>query len=360
MKNISATKLVKSIKDNSLSLIQFCGDLDCLQPVKYLDNPEPDDIQKAFLFNGGNYADYNWTYDAEGAQLRRRNSVTLATSLFMPTYGVHVTFGKSLAAPSHANLFNFLSVNGYDQIDNHLKLVDNACAGALGTFLPLLSPDEGAACHDAAWSILHDIKRTQSYLINRRIALTVSRHLLTALRHNLKALAGYRFTPYLADYLFNRASGEIEALCNLYDKHDIDILVDMERLAVQVWVRCEDYSTDAESIELISFPSSAFNICRGSVSFRLDDEIQGELAHALKKQETRIKSELEKVEVALNSAKSERYLRSLLNEWLDAHNHYQKVHQRLHTLMSSRSICLVNSESNPVHPVLDTSTFRQD
>lgn len=52
MKNISATKLVKSIKDNSLSLIQFCGDLDCLQPVKYLDNPEPDDIQKAFLFNG--------------------------------------------------------------------------------------------------------------------------------------------------------------------------------------------------------------------------------------------------------------------------------------------------------------------
>lgn len=360
MTNISATKLVKSFKDNTLSLIQFRGDLDCLQPVKYLDNPEPDDIQKAFLFNGINYTDYNWMYDAEGAQMRRRNSVTLATSFFMPTYGVHVTFGKTLATSPHANLFNFLSVNGYDQIDNHLKQVDNACAGAMSTFLPLLSPDEGAACHNAARSILHDIKRTQSYLINRRIALTVSQYLLTALRLDLKALAGYRFTPYLAEHLFNRASGEIEALRNLHDKHGIDVLVDMERLAVQVWVGCEDYSTDAEAIELISFPASAFNVCRGSVSFRLDEEIQGELAHALKKQETRIKSELEKVEAALNSAKSERYLRSLLTEWLNAHNHYQEVHQRLHTLMSSRSMCLVNSDSNPVHPVLDTSTFRQD
>lgn len=143
MTNISATKLVKSFKDNTLSLIQFCGDLDCLRPVKYLDNPEPEDVQKAFLFNGINYADYNWTYDAEGAQMRRRNGVTLATSHFMPTYGVHITNGKTLAASPHANLFNFLSVNGYDQIDNHLKLVDNACAGAMSTFLPLLSPDEG-------------------------------------------------------------------------------------------------------------------------------------------------------------------------------------------------------------------------
>lgn len=152
MTNISATKLVKSFKDNTLSLIQFCGDLDCLRPVKYLDNPEPDDIQKAFLFNGINYANYNWTYDAEGAQ--------------------------------------------------------------------------------------------------------------------------------------------------------------------------------------------------------------AELAQALKEQENHIKSELEKVEAALTSAKSERYLRSLLTEWLDAHNHYQAVHQRLHVLMSSRSSYLVNSKTNPVHPVLDTSSLR--
>lgn len=358
MTNISATKLVKSFKDNTLSLIQFCGDLDCLRPVKYLDNPEPDDIQKAFLFNGINYADYNWTYDAEGAQMRRRNGVTLATSHFMPTYGVHITNGKTLAASPHANLFNFLSVNGYDQIDNHLKQVDNACAGAMSTFLPLLSPDEGAACHNVAWSILHDIKRTQSYLINRRIALTVSQYLLTALCLDLKALAGYRFTPYLADHLFNRASGKIEALRNRYDKHDINVLVDMERLAVQVWVGCEDYSTEAEAIELISFPANAFNVCRGSVSFRLDEEAQGELARALRKQENHIKSELEKVEAALTSAKSERYLRSLLTEWLDAHNHYQEVHQRLHILMSSHSSYLVNSETNPVHPVLDTSSLR--
>lgn len=358
MTNISATKLVKSFKDNTLSLIQFCGDLDCLRPVKYLDNPEPDDIQKAFLFNGINYANYNWTYDAEGAQMRRRNGVTLATSHFMPTYGVHITNGKTLAASPHANLFNFLSVNGYDQIDNHLKQVDNACAGAMSTFLPLLSPDEGAACHNAAWSILHDIKRTQSHLINRRIALTVSQYLLTALRLDLKALAGYRFTPYLADHLFNRASGEIEALRNMYDKHDIDVLVDMERLAVQVRVGCEDYSMDAEAIELISFLASAFNVCRGSVSFRLDEGAQAELAQALKEQENHIKSELEKVEAALTSAKSERYLRSLLTEWLDAHNHYQAVHQRLHVLMSSRSSYLVNSKTNPVHPVLDTSSLR--
>lgn len=315
MTNISATKLVKSIKDNTLSLIQFRGDLDNLQPVKYLDNPGPEDIQKAFLFNGLNYADYNWNYDAEGAQMRRRNGVTLATSHFMPTYGVHITNGKTLAASPHANLFNFLSVNGYDQIDNHLKLVDNACAGAMSTFLPLLSPDEGAACHNAAWSILHDIKRTQSYLINRRIALTVSQYLLTALRLDLKALAGYRFTPYLAEHLFNRASGEIEALQELYDKH-------------------------------------------GSVSFRLDEGAQAELAQALKEQENHIKSELEKVEAALTSAKSERYLRSLLTEWLDAHRHYQAVHQRLHVLMSSHSSYLVNSETNPVHPVLDTSSLR--
>lgn len=140
MTNISATKLVKSFKDNTLSLIQFRGDLDCLQPVKYLDNPEPDDIQKAFLFNGINYTDYNWMYDAEGAQMRRRNSVTLATSFFMPTYGVHVTFGKTLATSPHANLFSFLSVDGYDRIANHLKQVDNACAGAMSTFLPLLPP----------------------------------------------------------------------------------------------------------------------------------------------------------------------------------------------------------------------------
>lgn len=129
MTNISATKLVKSIKDNTLSLIQFRGDLDNLQPVKYLDNPGPEDIQKAFLFNGLNYADYNWNYDAEGAQMRRRNGVTLATSHFMPTYGIHVTHGKTLAASSYANLFNFLSVNGYDKIEDHLKQVDNACAG---------------------------------------------------------------------------------------------------------------------------------------------------------------------------------------------------------------------------------------
>lgn len=358
MTNISATKLVKSFKDNTLSLIQFCGDLDCLRPVKYLDNPEPDDIQKAFLFNGINYADYNWTYDAEGAQMRRRNGVTLATSHFMPTYGVHITNGKTLAASSHANLFNFLSVDGYDKIEDHLKQVDNACAGAMSTFLPLLSPDEGAACHNAAWSILRDIKRTQSHLINRRIALTVSQYLLTALRLDLKALAGCRFTPYLADHLFNRASGEIEALCNLYDKHDIDVLVDMERLAVQVRVGCEDYSMDAEAIELISFLASAFNVCRGSVSFRLDEGAQAELVQALKEQENHIKSELEKVEAALTSAKSERYLRSLLTEWLDAHRHYQEVHQRLHTLMSSHSSYLINSETNPVHPVLDTSALR--
>lgn len=62
MTNISATKLVKSIKDNTLSLIQFRGDLDNLQPVKYLDNPGPEDIQKAFLFNGLNYADCNWNW----------------------------------------------------------------------------------------------------------------------------------------------------------------------------------------------------------------------------------------------------------------------------------------------------------
>lgn len=358
MTNISATKLVKSIKDNTLSLIQFRGDLDNLQPVKYLDNPGPEDIQKAFLFNGLNYADYNWNYDAEGAQMRRRNGVTLATSHFMPTYGIHVTHGKTLAASSYANLFNFLSVNGYDKIEDHLKQVDNACAGAMSTFLPLLPPDGGAACHNAARSILRDIKRTQSYLINRRIALTVSQYLLTALRLDLKALAGYRFTPYLAEHLFNRASGEIEALRNLYDKHGIDVLVDMERLAVQVRVGCEDYSMDAEAIELISFPASAFNVCRGSVSFRLDEGAQGELARALRKQENHIKSELEKVEAALTSAKSERYLRSLLTEWLDAHNHYQAVHQRLHILMSSHSSYLVNSETNPVHPVLDTSSLR--
>lgn len=358
MTNISATKLVKSIKDNTLSLIQFRGDLDNLQPVKYLDNPGPEDIQKAFLFNGLNYADYNWNYDAEGAQMRRRNGVTLATSHFMPTYGVHITHGKTLAASSYANLFNFLSVNGYDKIEDHLKQVDNACAGAMSTFLPLLPPDGGAACHNAARSILRDIKRTQSYLINRRIALTVSQYLLTALRLDLKALAGYRFTPYLAEHLFNRASGEIEALRNLYDKHGIDVLVDMERLAVQVRVGCEDYSMDAEAIELISFPASAFNVCRGSVSFRLDEGAQAELAQALKEQENHIKSELEKVEAALTSAKSERYLRSLLTEWLDAHRHYQAVHQRLHVLMSSHSSYLVNSETNPVHPVLDTSSLR--
>lgn len=147
MTNISATKLVKSIKDNTLSLIQFRGDLDNLQPVKYLDNPGPEDIQKAFLFNGLNYANYNWNYDAEGAQMRRRNGVTLATSHFMPTYGVHITNGKTLAASPHANLFNFLSVNGYDQIDNHLKLVDNACAGVMSTFLPLLPLTEGPHCN---------------------------------------------------------------------------------------------------------------------------------------------------------------------------------------------------------------------
>jgi hypothetical protein len=358
MTNISATKLVKSIKDNTLSLIQFRGDLDNLQPVKYLDNPGPEDIQKAFLFNGINYADYNWTYDAEGAQMRRRNGVTLATSHFMPTYGVHITNGKTLAASPHANLFNFLSVNGYDQIDNHLKQVDNACAGVMSTFLPLLSPDEGAACHNAAWSILHDIKRTQSYLINRRIALTVSQYLLTALRLDLKALAGYRFTPYLADHLFNRASGEIGVLCNLYDKHDINVLVDMERLAVQVWVRCEDYSTDAEAIELISFPECAFNACANSPCASSSNRKLTEPRHTLREQENHIKSELEKVEAALTSAKSERYLRSLLTEWLDAHNHYQAVHQRLHILMSSHSSYLVNSETNPVHPVLDTSSLR--
>lgn len=130
---------------------------------------------------------------------------------------------------------------------------------------------------------------------------------------------------------------------------------------MQVWVGCEDYSTDAEAIELISFPAGAFNVCRGSVSFRLDEEIQGELAHALKEQENHIKSELEKVEAALTSAKSERYLRSLLTDWLDAHRHYQAVHQRLHVLMSSHSShssYLVNSETNPVHPVLDTSSLR--
>lgn len=360
MTNISATKLVKSIKDNTLSLIQFRGDLDNLQPVKYLDNPGPEDIQKAFLFNGLNYADYNWNYDAEGAQMRRRNGVTLATSHFMPTYGVHITHGKTLAASSYANLFNFLSVNGYDKIEDHLKQVNNACAGAMSTFLPLLPRDGGAACHNAARSILQDVKRTQSYLINRKIALTVSRYLLTALRLDLKALAGYRFTPYLAEHLFNRASGEIEALQELYDRHCISVSVDMERLAVQVLVGCEDYSTDAESIELISIPECALNVCRGSVSFRLDEDAQNELMCVLREQETHIKSELEKVEAALTSAKSERYLRSLLTEWLDAHNHYQEVHRRLHTLMSSRSMCLVNSDSNPVHPVLDTSTFRQD
>lgn len=358
MTNISATKLVKSIKDNTLSLIQFRGDLDNLQPVKYLDNPGPEDIQKAFLFNGLNYANYNWNYDAEGAQMRRRNGVTLATSHFMPTYGIHVSLGKTLAASPHANLFNFLSVNGYDQIDNHLKLVENACAGAMSTFLPLLPPDRGAACCNAARSILHDVKRTQSYLINRRIALTVSRYLLTALRLNVKSLAGCVFTPYLADHLFNCASGEIEALQELYDRHCIDVLVDMERLAVQVWVRCEDYSTDAEAIELISIPECALNVCRGSVSFRLDEDAQNELMCALREQENHIKSELEKVEAALNSAKSERYLRSLLTEWLDAHDHYQAVHQRLHVLMSSHSSYLVNSETNPVHPVLDTSSLR--
>lgn len=358
MTNISATKLVKSIKDNTLSLIQFRGDLDNLQPVKYLDNPGPEDIQKAFLFNGLNYADYNWNYDAEGAQMRRRNGVTLATSHFMPTYGVHITDGKTLAASPHANLFNFLSVNGYDQIDNHLKLVDNACAGAMSTFLPLLSPDEGAACHNAARSILQDVKRTQSYLINRKIALTVSRYLLTALRLNVKSLAGCVFTPYLADHLFNCASGEIEALRELYDRHCISILADTDKLAVQVWVGCEDYSTDAESIELISIPECALNVCRGSVSFRLDEGAQAELAQALKEQENHIKSELEKVEAALTSAKSERYLRSFLTEWLDAHRHYQAVHQRLHVLMSSHSSYLVNSETNPVHPVLDTSSLR--
>lgn len=84
----------------------------------------------------------------------------------------------------------------------------------------------------------------------------------------------------------------------------------MERLAVQVRVGCEDYSMDAEAIELISFLASAFNVCRGSVSFRLDEGAQ-----ALKEQENHIKSELEKVEAALTSAKSERYLRSLLTEW---------------------------------------------
>ena len=49
MTNISATKLVKSIKDNTLALIQFRGDLDNHQPVKYLDNPGPEDIQNFHL-----------------------------------------------------------------------------------------------------------------------------------------------------------------------------------------------------------------------------------------------------------------------------------------------------------------------
>ena len=127
---------------------------------------------------------------------------------------------------------------------------------------------------------------------------------------------------------------------------------------MQFWVRCEDYSTDAESIELISFPASAFNVCRGSVRFRLDEDAQNELMCALREQENHIKNEQDNVEAALTSAKSERYLRSLLTEWLDAHRHYQAVHQRLHVLMSSHSSYLVNSETNPVHPVLDTSSLR--
>lgn len=120
--------------------------------------------------------------------MRRRNSVTLATSHFMPTYGIHVTHGKTLAASSHANPFTLKKLNRYDKIEDHLKQVDNACAGAMGTFLPLLPRDGGAACHNAARSILQDVKRTQSYLINRKIALTVSRYLLTALRLNVKSL----------------------------------------------------------------------------------------------------------------------------------------------------------------------------
>lgn len=46
------------------------------------------------------------------------------------------------------------------------------------------------------------------------------------------------------------------------------------------------------------------------------------MAQNLKEQECHIKNELDKVEVALTSAKSERYLQGLLKEWLDASEHY--------------------------------------
>lgn len=57
MKDITTVKLIKSFKDNALSLIYFCGDLDCLQPVKYLDNPYPGDVREAFLFNTSSCGD---------------------------------------------------------------------------------------------------------------------------------------------------------------------------------------------------------------------------------------------------------------------------------------------------------------
>lgn len=355
MKNITTVKLIKSLKDNALSLIYFCGDLDCLQPVKYLDNPYPDDVREAFLFNTSAYVDCKGEYDEKEAQIRRRNGVALATSCFMPTYGLHISLGKTLASSPYTHLFSFLKVDNHKDVDNHMWQVEKACAYVLDRFLYKLNSNEMSDCRDAVESMLRDVKRTQNYLINRRVALKISLLFMEVLRYKVKDLAGKFFTSYLVEHFFHSESATFDALRDGFPLHNIKIFVDVNELALIIYVCKIGDSLFTEVVERISFPADVFYACRGTFSFRMDDMGREVLAQNLKEQECHIKNELDKVEVALTSAKSERYLQGLLKEWLDASEHYQGVNQRLEVLLTDRSKYLITTGTCSLYPAIDTS-----
>ena len=355
MKDITTVKLIKSFKDNALSLIYFCGDLDCLQPVKYLDNPYPGDVREAFLFNTSSCGDCKGEYDEKEAQIRRRNGVALATSCFMPTYGIHISMGKTLASSLYTHLFSFLNVDNHKNVDNHMWQVETACAYVLDRFLYKLNSNEILGCRDAVESMLRDVKRTQNYLINRWIALKISRLFMLVLRHKVKDLAGNFFTPYLVEHFFHSELATFDALRDRYPLHNIKTFVDVNELALIIYVCKTGDPLFAEVVERISFPADVFYTCRGTFSFRTDDIGREVLAQNLKEQECHIKNELDKVEVALTSAKSERYLQGLLKEWLDAHEHYQGVNQRLEVLLTDRSKYLITNGTCSLYPAIDTS-----
>lgn len=355
MKNITTVKLIKSLKDNTLSLIYFCGDLDCLQPVKYLDNPYPEDVREAFLFNTSRWGDCKGEYDEKEAQIRRRNSVALATSCFMPTYGIHISMGKTLASSPYTHLFSFLKVDNHKEVDNHMWQVETACAHVLDRFLYKLNSNEISGCRDVAESMLRDIKRTQNYLINRRIALKISLLFMEVLRYKVKDLAGNFFTPYLVNHFFPSEWAAFDALRDGYPLHNIKIFAEVNELALIIYVCKIGDSLFAEVVERISFPADVFYTCRGTFSFRTDDIGRDVLAQNLKEQECHIKDELDKVNVALTSAKSERYLQGLLKDWLDASKHYQEVNQRLEVLLTDRSKYLITTGTCSLYPAIDTS-----